>query len=72
MENDMFSPDHVSGNGRVLSATDVGLERKFARFGDGITVEDGTEISGYASLFGAADQGGDVVTKGAYAVSLAA
>jgi len=72
MGNDMFSPDPVSGNERVLSAVRAGLEHKFARFGDGITVEDGTEISGYASLFGAADQGGDVVCKGAYAASLAA
>jgi uncharacterized protein len=72
MENDMLNPVHVSGNERVLSATGVGLEHKFARFGDGITVEDGIEISGYASLFGAADQGGDVVRKGAYAASLAA
>ncbi|MFK7834906.1 MAG: HK97 family phage prohead protease [Sulfitobacter sp.] len=35
-------------------------------------VEDGTQISGYASLFGAADQGGDVVEPGAYGVSLKA
>ncbi|MEM6940553.1 MAG: HK97 family phage prohead protease [Pseudomonadota bacterium] len=35
-------------------------------------VEGGTEISGYASLFGAVDQGGDVVEPGAYGVSLAA
>ncbi len=47
-----------------------GLERKFCRFGDGLTVKDGVEIEGYASLFGAADQGGDVVQKGAYVQSL--
>ncbi|MEM8576229.1 MAG: HK97 family phage prohead protease [Pseudomonadota bacterium] len=47
------------------------LERKFARFGEGLAVENGTEISGYASLFGAVDQGGDIVGKGAYAASLA-
>lgn len=47
------------------------LEHKFARLGGDITVTDGTEISGYASLFGAVDQGGDVVQAGAYAVSLA-
>jgi len=35
-----------------------------------MTVEGGTEISGYASLFGAADQGGDVVEAGAYGLSL--
>ena len=48
------------------------LERKFARFGDGLNVEDGTVIEGYASHFGSVDQGGDVVQKGAYASSLAA
>ena len=46
------------------------LERKFARFGDTLDVQDGTRIEGYASLFGSTDQGGDVVTKGAYAASL--
>ena len=49
---------------------DTGLERKFARFGDTLEVQDGTRISGYASLFGAADQGGDIVEAGAYAASL--
>lgn len=49
---------------------DTGLERKFCRFGDGLTVKDGVEIEGYASFFGAPDQGGDVVQKGAYAGSL--
>ncbi|MEP5154685.1 HK97 family phage prohead protease [Planktotalea sp.] len=48
------------------------LERKFCRFGDALTVKDGVEIEGYASFFGAADQGGDVVLKGAYAASLKA
>ncbi|MCX7299289.1 MAG: HK97 family phage prohead protease [Rhodobacterales bacterium] len=47
------------------------LEHKFSRLGGDVTVTDGTAISGYASLFGAADQGGDVVEKGAYAASLA-
>ncbi len=48
----------------------MGLETKFARF-DGETGLKGTcEISGYASVFGAADQGGDVVVKGAYGLSL--
>lgn len=37
----------------------------------GLTVADGHVISGYASLFGARDQGGDVVQKGAYTASLA-
>ncbi len=46
------------------------LERKFCRFDQGVTVTDGTEIAGYASLFGQADQGGDIVEKGAYARAL--
>lgn len=49
----------------------TGLETKFARFGAGVQVqEDGAVIEGYASLFGACDHGGDVVSKGAYAASL--
>lgn len=50
---------------------DTGLEHKFCRLGEDLTVTDGTAIEGYASLFGAADQGGDIVQKGAYATSLA-
>lgn len=49
---------------------DYGLETKFCRFDQEITVTDGSEISGYASLFGQVDQGGDVVAPGAYAASL--
>lgn len=49
-----------------------GLEHKFHRPDAGLTVTDGTTIAGYASLFGRADQGGDVVLPGAYAASLAA
>ncbi|MGC1504858.1 MAG: HK97 family phage prohead protease [Sulfitobacter sp.] len=41
-------------------------------FQDVTKVEGGTEVSGYASLFGAVDQGGDVVEVGAYGVSLKA
>ncbi|WP_138465164.1 HK97 family phage prohead protease [Poseidonocella sp. HB161398] len=52
--------------------TGNGLEQKFCRFDEGVVVTDGQEIEGYASLFGATDQGGDVVAKGAYAASLAA
>lgn len=48
------------------------LEHKFIALGDAVTVENGVEISGYASLFGKTDQGGDVVDRGAYATSLAA
>ncbi len=47
------------------------LEHKFARLGDTAPTTDGTEISGYASLFGKTDHGGDVVEPGAYAASLA-
>ncbi|MEM6371516.1 MAG: HK97 family phage prohead protease [Pseudomonadota bacterium] len=47
-----------------------GLETKFARFGDDVTVAGGHVIQGYASLFGACDQGGDVVNAGAYGASL--
>ena len=49
---------------------ETGLEHKFARFGDGLAIQDGTLIEGYASYFGAVDQGNDVVAKGAYAASL--
>lgn len=53
-----------------------GLETKFARF-DGADLavseaETGVEIEGYASFFGAVDQGGDVVAEGAYGGSLKA
>ena len=50
----------------------AGLERKFCRLGEDLTVEDGTKIEGYASLFGAVDRGGDVVEPGAYSMSLKA
>ncbi len=71
MEIGKKSPDAMSGARIDLSEATRGLEHKFARFGDGITVEGGTVISGYASLFGCVDQGGDVVSKGAYGHSLA-
>jgi HK97 family phage prohead protease len=47
------------------------LETKFRGFDGELAVREGAEIAGYASLFGAADQGGDVVQKGAYGASLA-
>lgn len=47
-----------------------GLEHKFARFGETLDVQDGHIIEGYASHFGAPDQGGDIVGKGAYTASL--
>lgn len=47
------------------------LETKFCGQGGGdLALRDGAEIAGYASLFGATDQGGDVVQKGAYGASL--
>lgn len=46
------------------------LEHKFCRFDDEVRVVEGTRIEGYASLFGACDQGGDVVSPGAYKRSL--
>ena len=49
------------------------LERKLARLGGPLSVtegEAGTLIEGHASLWGAEDQGGDVVEPGAYAASL--
>ena len=49
----------------------TGLERKFRRFDEEITITDGVQIAGYASLFGACDRGGDVVAPGAYKASLA-
>lgn len=54
---------------------DYGLERKFQPLGgaaEPIRVVEGSRIEGYASLFGARDQGGDVVQPGAYGASLAA
>ncbi|MCP3969416.1 MAG: HK97 family phage prohead protease [Rhodobacteraceae bacterium] len=56
----------------MLDEMTPGLEHKFCRLGDEITVTDGTGIEGYASLFGKSDQGGDVVEKGAYGRSLTA
>ena len=51
--------------------TDFGApERKFHRAETGLVVTEGHVVAGYASLFGKADQGGDVVQKGAYATSL--
>ncbi|MCV2864626.1 HK97 family phage prohead protease [Albidovulum sediminicola] len=49
---------------------DYGLETKFCRLDADVALTDGCRIEGYASLFGLADQGGDVVTAGAYRRSL--
>ncbi len=47
------------------------LETKFCSFDSELALKEGAEIAGYASLFGATDQGGDVVQAGAYGASLA-
>ncbi|SMH55090.1 HK97 family phage prohead protease [Maritimibacter sp. HL-12] len=52
--------------------TPLGLEHKFVALGATEAVEGGLRIEGYASYFGEADRGGDVVQRGAYAASLAA
>jgi HK97 family phage prohead protease len=44
----------------------AGLETKFCRIGRGMDVTQEGVITGYASVFGKADQGGDIVSKGAY------
>ena len=51
-----------------MNSKDYGLELKYAPGAQ--IVSDGTQIEGYASLFGLTDQGGDIVQKGAYAASL--
>ncbi|MGN0934268.1 HK97 family phage prohead protease [Falsigemmobacter intermedius] len=55
-----------------MDGDDLRLERKFMTGGGGLAVGEEGRISGYASLFGRADQGGDIVLPGAYAASLAA
>ena len=50
--------------------TQMGLEHKFCGLENTLSVTDGRVLEGYASLFGKADQGGDVVQPGAYARSL--
>lgn len=52
---------------------DDGLERKFsgARGRAAVTLGEGMVIEGYASLFNAPDQGGDIVRPGAYREGLA-
>ncbi|EAQ01251.1 phage prohead protease, HK97 family protein [Pseudooceanicola batsensis HTCC2597] len=47
------------------------LEHKFCAFDADLSVSDDLGIAGYASRFGAEDQGGDVVQRGAFAASLA-
>lgn len=56
----------------VMKNLSDGLEHKFCRLGEELTVTDGTVIEGYASVFGKRDHGGDVVEAGAYGRSLKA
>lgn len=49
---------------RHLWENEMTLEHKFIALGDAKPVESGVEISGYASLFGKTDQGGDMVQAG--------
>ena len=51
-----------------MNSKDYELELKFAP--GSALVADGTQLEGYASLFGLTDQGGDIVRRGAYAASL--
>ncbi len=46
------------------------LETKFRQFDTELALKDGALIAGYASLFGAHDEGGDIVQAGAYGTSL--
>lgn len=55
------------GNG---AASGMELERKYCAIADQIKLGADATITGYASLFGETDQGGDVVLQGAYASSL--
>ena len=48
----------------------MSLETKYHQ--PGVTVSDDAVVSGYASVFGVRDQGGDVVMPGAFAASLKA
>ena len=51
---------------------DHGLETKLCRAGAVMQLTEDGAIEGYASVFGLADQGGDVVAAGAYGASLKA
>lgn len=53
----------------MTSLSAPALETKYCSLGGDIALKDCT-IEGYASLFGAEDQGGDIVEKGAYTASL--
>jgi len=48
----------------------MSLEHKYCPPGAELKVDDNSVISGYASIFGRKDHGGDIVGKGAYSASL--
>lgn len=54
-----------------MTRTELGLETKFCRLTDKVVLDEGMRVTGYASVFGLADQGGDVVMPGAYGRALA-
>ncbi len=54
----------------IFSQEKSHLETKFCSFDGDIGLKDGTVITGYASLFGATDKGGDAVQKGAFKACL--
>lgn len=63
----------MKGMAGVLDGSEavmMALERKFLAQPDGVSLAEGTVVSGYASLFGERDRGGDVVVAGAYRASL--
>jgi uncharacterized protein len=53
-----------------VTGPETGLELKFCPVEASLELKDELQIEGYASLFGAADQSGDVVKPGAYTASL--
>ncbi len=55
-----------------MRAVDYGLELKFHRPQEGLQLGADLTVSGYASVFGLRDQGGDTVAPGAYRRSLGA
>jgi HK97 family phage prohead protease len=57
--------------GQAMDGNQGAPERKFLASETALTVSEGSLVEGYASLFGQADQGGDVVVAGAYGTSLA-
>ncbi len=54
-----------------MTSPETGLELKFCPVETRLELGEDLRVEGYASLFGAPDQGGDVVEAGAYAASLA-